>query len=167
MNKEKLIYTEETALMFEKLGMTRMAGRVFGTLIVSKQESLSFDQICETLDASKGSISGTTKQLVEIGLIEPVSLPGDRKTYYRITKIELGDLLKSRMQMFSKFSENLTKGRSLRDKEDEVSQWLLEASTFYSWIGSEMDQVIDKWHDQKDEIIKQYQHSHGTKKEKQ
>lgn len=159
------MYTEESALMFEKLGMTRMAGRVFGTLIVSEQESLSFDQICETLDASKGSISGTTKQLVEIGLIEPVSLPGDRKTYYRITKVELGDLLKSRMQMFSNFSENLAKGRELRKKDDEVSKWLLEASTFYSWVGGEMDQVIDKWHEQKVEIIKRHQQNNGKEKE--
>jgi len=165
MMKDKLIYTEEAALIFEKLGMTRMAGRVFGTLVVSEKESLSFDEIRLTLDASKGSISSTTRQLTQIGLIEPLSLPGDRKTYYRVTKIELGEMLKSRMQMFAKFSKILKKGCSMRKQEDEISNWLLEASTFYSWVGGEMDQVIDKWHQQKDEIINRHQQKNGKEKD--
>ncbi len=88
--------------MLEKPGMT---GQVFGTLIVSEWESLCFDQICKILDASKGSINGTTKPLVEIGLIEPVSLPGDRKAYYRITKTELGNIEKPAADVYKVFRE--------------------------------------------------------------
>lgn len=162
MNREKLTYIEESGILFEQLGMTRMAGRVFGLLVISDRESLSFDQICEILDASKGSISGTTKQLAQTGLIRPVTLPGDRKTYYRVTEMELGDLIKSKMQMFSKLSRLLASGKLLKEQDDDLSQWLLEASTFYSWIGDEMDKVIDKWHKEKESIIqtslKEYEH---------
>lgn len=153
MNKDKLLFIEETGLIFEQMGMTRMAGRVFGYLTVCDQDAVSFDQIKTILDASKGSISGTTKQLIEIGFIEPVSLPGDRKTYFRVTKLELGNIIKSRMKMFSKFAGVLLKGRNLKEREDEVSDWLLESSTFYNWIGGEIDQIINKWHQEKDQIM--------------
>lgn len=160
MDNDKLTYVEESGLMFEQLGMTRMVGRVFGYLLVCDQDEVSFDQIRETLNASKGSISSTTRQLVQIGLIEPVSLPGDRKTYYKITHIELGNLLKSRMRLFSRFSETLNKARKVKKREDSVADWLLEATVFYSWVGSQIDEVIDKWHNEKAGIIKNYTDIH-------
>lgn len=155
MDSKKLEYIEETGLMFEQMGMTRMAGRVFGYLIVSEKDAESFEQIRQVLNASKGSISGTTKQLIQSGLIEPVSLPGDRKTYFKVTTIEMGCLIKSRMKMFEKFSQTLTKGRKLRQTDDYMSNWLIEAATFYNWIGDELDKVIDKWHCEKKTIVKQ------------
>lgn len=154
MGKGKLTFIEESGLMFEQFGMTRMIGRVFGYLLVCDQDQVSFDNIRKTLGASKGSISGTTRQLVQIGLIEPVSLPGDRKTYFRLTKLELGQLLKSRMELFKKFSKTLTKAMEVKERDDSVADWLLEASVFYSWVGGQMDEVIDKWHKEKDRIIK-------------
>lgn len=157
MDRKKLEYIEETGLMFEQMGMTRMAGRVFGYLIVSDNDAESFEQIRQALHASKGSISGTTKQLIQSGLIEPLSLPGDRKTYFRVTTIEMGSLLKARMKMFGKFSQTLSRGRELSQADNPMSDWLLEAATFYSWIGDELDKVIDKWHDEKDSIIKNYE----------
>ncbi len=153
MDKDKLTFIEESGLMFEQMGMTRMIGRVFGYLMVCDENAVSFDQIREALGASKGSISGTTRQLIQIGLIEPVSLPRDRKTYFRITKIELGNLLKTRFQLFAKFADTLAKGRELKKKDDDVAQWLLEASTFYHWIGGEIEGIIEKWHRNKEQII--------------
>lgn len=161
MDKKKLTFIEESGLMFEQLGMTRMVGRVFGYLLVSDQDEVSFEQIREVLGASKGSISGTTRQLIQIGLIEPVSLPGDRKTYFRITELELGKLLKSRMELFGRFSKTLANARNVKNREDSVAGWLLEASVFYGWIGDQIDEVIDKWHREKDQIIKT---KIGTKK---
>lgn len=141
--------------MFEQFGMARMVGRVFGYLLICDEDAVSFDQIREVLNASKGSISSTTKQLVQIGLIETVSLPGDRKTYFKVTDIELGKMLSQRMKFFENFSELLGKGRKLKNREDDVSDWLRDASFFYSWIGDEIEQSILKWHHEKENIIKQ------------
>ncbi len=155
MDKEKLTYIEETGLVFEQLGMTRMAGRVFGFLAVSDKEEASFDDIREGLNASKGSISGTAKQLKNAGLIEPVSLPGDRKTYYRISKMEVGNILRARLTLFKTFSDNLEKGLILREKNDEIAGWLREVSAFYSWVGDKISDVISTWETEKKNIIKE------------
>jgi DNA-binding MarR family transcriptional regulator len=153
MDTDKLNFIEESGLVLEKLGMTRMAGRVFGYLMICDEDQVSFDDIRKALDASKGSISATTKQLVYSKLVEQVSIPGDRKTYFRISRKKAGGMLKERLKLFTMFSELLSKGLSIKQKDDEVSDWLLEVSTFYSWVGDEFDQIIDKWEAHKAEII--------------
>jgi DNA-binding MarR family transcriptional regulator len=166
MEKEKLTFIEESGLMFEELGMTRMSGRVFGFLLVCDEDEVSFNQIRVVLNASKGSISTTTRQLIHAGLVEPVSLPGDRKTYFRVTKIELGQLLKNRMQLFKKLSDTFRTGIQVKEREDSVSEWLLEASVFYSWIGSQLDEVIDNWNRDKRDIINKYCNGYETEGKK-
>ena len=157
MDKKQLNYIEENGILFEKLGMTRMAGRVFGYLIVSDNSEDSFEDIRRALKASKGSISGTTKQLVNAGFIQPVSLSGDRKTYYRLNKIEVGKILEGRLDLFVKFSEMTSKGRELRSGEDELTDWLRETSTFYDWVGGEIKEIINKWERDKQKIIEHYE----------
>lgn len=164
MNEKQLNYIEENGILLERLGLTRMAGRVFGYLIVSDKMEASFDDIRLALKASKGSISGTTKQLVNAGFLQPVSLPGDRKTYYRLNKIEVGKILESRLELFAKFSDMTSKGRSIRDSEDEVTEWLKETSTFYDWIGGEIREIIKKWERDKKKIIENYENKQKKQK---
>lgn len=164
MDKKQLNYIEENGILFERLGMTRMAGRVFGYLIVSDKMEASFDDIRLALKASKGSISGTTKQLVNAGFLQPVSLPGDRKTYYRLNKIEVGKILESRLELFAKFSDMTSMGRSIRDSEDEVTEWLKETSTFYDWVGGEIREIIKKWERDKKKIIENYENKQKKQK---
>lgn len=153
MKKNKLEYIEETGLVFEGFGMTRMAGRVLGFLLVCDKDAVSFDEIRETLHASKGSISGTTKQLINVGMVEQVSLPGDRKTYYRISRTKVGKILRARISQFTKLAETFEKGLEVKNRDDEVSEWLNEISAFYKWVGTEIEVIIDKWEVKKDEII--------------
>lgn len=164
MDEKQLKYIEENGIFFESLGMTRMAGRVFGYLIVSDNNEASFDEIRLALKASKGSISGTTKQLVNVGFLQPVSLPGDRKTYYRLNKLEVGKILEGRLQKFDKFSEMISKGGSLRKKEDDLSEWLKEISTFYDWVGDEIREIINKWERNKKKIIVNYENKQKKQK---
>lgn len=164
MTEKKLQYIEEAGMAFELFGMTRMAGRILGYLIVCDKESVSFNEIMDALKASKGSISGTTKQLIAIGFVEPVSLPGDRKTYYRISNMKVGSILKARIQLFLKFADVLDKGRSLKEKNDRVSEWTLEVSSFYKWFGDEIDLVLQKWEKEKVNIIKQKTNDNENKK---
>lgn len=153
MDSKKLAYIEECGLAFELFGMTRMAGRIFGYLIVSDKDVVSFEEIREALRASKGSISGTSKNLIHVGFIEPVSLPGDRKTYFRISRQKAGRMLKERTALFLKFGNLLDKGRVLKGREDIVSEWLLEVSSFYRWMVDEVEIVTEKWEKAKETYI--------------
>lgn len=154
MEKEKLNYIEEFGLLFEDFGATRMSGRIFGLLIVTEKEAVSFDEIKEILKASKGSISQNVRSLVTMGFVKAVALPGDRKTYYRVTPIDVTTTLTGRMQKFKLFSDTLKKGKQLKDTDDSVTEWLTEASAFYDWAGEQIEKmVINEWPKIKDKVI--------------
>jgi DNA-binding transcriptional regulator GbsR (MarR family) len=76
-------FVERFALVLESDGFPRIAGRIFGYLILSDDE-VSLDDLAAVLGASKASASVNTRMLEDKGLIERVSKPGDRRDYYRI-----------------------------------------------------------------------------------
>jgi DNA-binding transcriptional regulator GbsR (MarR family) len=153
MNPRKLTYIEEAGLYFEKMGMTRMAGRIFGFLVVCDCDAASFDEIKEALDASKGSISTNLKQLLQAGLVEVQSLPGNRRTYYRVNKMPFSDLMRARMKFMTEFSTLLTKAQALKEREDDVSLWLTETAAFYLWMEAHIEEMMRRWDLEKDEFI--------------
>lgn len=75
-------FVERIAVAMEADGLPRIAGRIFGLLLLS-EEVLSLDSITEAIGASKASASVNTRLLEQRGLIERVSLQGDRRDYYR------------------------------------------------------------------------------------
>lgn len=144
-NKEQFI--EETGLLIEALGMTRMSGRIFGALLVSEKEMISFYELVELLQASKSSISTNTRALLTIGFIRMITLPADRKTYYALNEnINWGGLLRNRMKMLNLFKILLKKAWELRDdKYDKTSDWTAGAIEFYEWTEKVMSEMIDDY----------------------
>jgi len=154
MDSEKLQHIEDTALLFEQSGMTRMAGRIFGYLLICDRDAVSFDQIRHVLQASKGSISTNLKQLQQTGLIEQTTYPGDRKTYYRASRVQIGDITASRLNLMEKFAELFSKARELKSRDDDVSEWLRETAVFYNWMEQKMEEMMAEWETEKEEIKK-------------
>jgi len=154
MDSEKLQHIEDTALLFEQSGMTRMAGRIFGYLLICDRDAVSFDQIRHVLQASKGSISTNLKQLQQTGLIEQTTYPGDRKTYYRASRVQIGDITASRLNLMEKFAELFSKARELKSRDDDVSEWLRETAVFYKWMEQKMEEMMAEWETEKEEIKK-------------
>lgn len=155
MRKKKLNHIEEAGLLFEQTGMTRMAGRIFGYLLICDEDAVSFDQIREVLQASKGSISTNLKQLVQTGLIEQKMIPGDRKTYYRASQIHISEIMKSRLNLMEKFVDLFSKSRMLKSRDDDVSEWLYESACFYRWMEDRMEELMDRWENEKKEILEE------------
>ena len=51
---DKQHFVEEVALVFEEIGLIRMAGRILGWLLISNPPYQSADELAEALQASKG-----------------------------------------------------------------------------------------------------------------
>lgn len=144
---ERSAYIEETGLFFETLGLTRMAGRILGYLMVSDKEMASFEELTQVLQASKSSISTNVKACVNTGFIKPVTHPGDRKTYYMLSPdVSWVDLFRKRTEQLKYLKRLFDTGLSLRtNKKDSTSHWLNNAVEFYEWIIAEFPGVLDKW----------------------
>src|SRR5690349_97693 len=76
-------FIEQIAVLLETDGLPRVAGRLFGLLLVT-EELRSLDDLAEQLGVTKASISVNARLLEQKGVVERVSMPGDRRDYYRI-----------------------------------------------------------------------------------
>lgn len=91
--KQKLV--ERIGIHFEKkMGITPLAARILGLLILSPSEDFTFDDVTKITCASKSSISTNINLLLQLRSIEYFTKPGDRKRYFRASKNHLEIALK-------------------------------------------------------------------------
>src|SRR6476661_6660785 len=87
---------------FEEEGVPRIAGRLFGFLMLVEGDC-TLDEMAGSLKVSKGSISSNARLLEDWGVAERITRPGDRRDYYRIAP-DMSERLVSRqiarMQLF-------------------------------------------------------------------
>ncbi|MFP4064315.1 MAG: GbsR/MarR family transcriptional regulator [Bacteroidales bacterium] len=144
---EKEHFIEDNGLLFEKLGVTRMSGRILGYLMVTDRDKVSFSEFTEALKASKSSISTNLKMLLHIGFVKPLTIPGERKTYYMLSPdMDWGAYFSERLEMMKIMNNMFKKGLSLRSgHKDNAAQWLQEAIEFYSFFIEEFPAMLKRW----------------------
>ena len=139
-------FVEEMGLYFEQLGLPRMAGRVLGWLLISDPPHQSMPELVEALLASKASISNTTRLLIQIGLIERISLPGRRRDYFRIKPNAWSQLVKDEMLKLTAIRKLADRGlRLLDDRDPRFKQRLQEMRDLYAFFERELPPVIERW----------------------
>ena len=151
MNNESQIeekhFVEEVGILFEQTGLPQMAGRIFGWLLISDPPHQSTAELAEALIASKGSISTTTRLLIQNGLIERVCLPGIRHDYFRLRPdawqhaVRRG--LEDEIKMFRQLAEHGLE--LLTSKTHLTSKWLEEMRDVYTFLEREFPVLLERW----------------------
>ncbi len=144
---------EEFGIAFEQTGLPRMAGRIFGWLLVADSPHQSASQLAEALTASKGSISTSTRLLIRIGLIERLSLPGVRHDYFRLCPdwwqrvIRHG--LEDEIMMFRRLAE---RGLQVVGDKNPVGRKCLEnMRDIYAFLEREFPSLLARWEQKPEE----------------
>ncbi|TYC12076.1 MarR family transcriptional regulator [Bizionia gelidisalsuginis] len=70
----------------ERAGLSPLASRIYALLTMTSYDGLTFDEIKESIEASKSSISVNIKVLLQLRYIEYYTKPGDRKRYFKVSK---------------------------------------------------------------------------------
>lgn len=147
---EQKHFVEEVGLLFEMVGLPRMAGRVFGWLLISNPPHQSPSELAAILQASKGSISTMTRLLVQIGLIERISLPGQRRDYFRIKLNAWSELTKQRMAQITAFRQLAERGLELLQEADpNLRHRLEEMRDMHAFCERELPLMLDRWEQQR------------------
>ena len=150
MNKlrdEEKNFIEEVGIVFEQTGLPRMTGRIFGWLLISDPPYQSSAELAEVLMASKGSISTTTRLLIQIGLVERFVIPGERHDHFRLRQDALRRTIRHGLEdeigMFRKLAEH---GLELMGRESSVRrQWLEEMHDRYVFLEQEFPALVERW----------------------
>jgi len=147
---EEMQFVEEVGRAFEETGMPRMAGRIFGSLLIAEPPHQSPDQLAKSLLASKGSISSITRLLIEVGLIERYSMAGVRHDYFRVKEDAcrhmVGHGIEDEIKMMHRLAH---RGLALLGKQKRVFTLLQEMNDLYDFLERELPALIERWEREK------------------
>lgn len=143
---EKEAFIEEMGLLMAGLGLPRMAGRVFGALLLADPPEMTAEELAETLRASRGSISAATRMLERAGIIDRVRRPGERRDRYRNRPDAWNETLKARFTVIGVFKAMAEKGLGLLDTDDlEVRRGLVEMRDYFAHWERELPEILARW----------------------
>jgi len=139
-------FIEDMGILFEEMALPRMAGRIFGWLLMCEPPHQSAEELANVVEASKGSISSTTRLLIQSGVVERMGLPGNRGTYYRIKPGSWPELMRARMAHLTALRKLGDRGLALMaGKEPKLRQRLQELRDLYAFLEQEIPAVLDRY----------------------
>ena len=143
-------FVEEVGVFFEQLGTTRMAGRIFGRLLISVPPHQPVDDLARALHASKGSISTATRYLIQVGLIERIGVPGERRDYFCMKSNVWVNVLRQRISTVALFEELARRGLDLLEGESpEVRERLEEVLDYCTFVDEELPGLLERWEERR------------------
>lgn len=132
--------------MFEQVGLPRMAGRIFGWLLISHPSHQSHSELAEVLQASKGSISMMARLLMQLSLIERVVIPGDRRDYFQIKPNAWSQVMQQQLIRVTAFRKLAEQGlQILNDAPVSQQQRLQEMHDIHTFWEHELPLLYQRW----------------------
>ncbi len=142
---EEKHFVEDISLHFEQMGLPRMAGRVLGVLLIYDPPAQSLTDLCEILQASKSSVSTTTRLLTEMGLIERVASPVPRQVYFQFKPGGWLVFIRQHLRLWASLHQLAEQGLELlQDRDPELRERLQEAHDMFSAIEDELPALLER-----------------------
>lgn len=141
-------YVEEIGLFFANAGLPRMPGRILGWLLVCEPAHQSADELAHALRASSGSVSMAMQMLVRAGAVERHTVPGSRRTYYRLRPGFWLHEAEEKAKQAAQWRKLADRGLSmLADEGADRSQRLKEMRDMYAFLEQEYARIDRRWRD--------------------
>ncbi len=137
-------FVEQVGLVFESVHLPRMAGRVFAALLIGPASGLTAGELAATLDASKGSMSSSTRLLEQNGLIERDVLPPDRRDRFVVKADAWTRFLRDRLGTIRSLHALAEEGLTLLEPSSDPRR-LREVHDLYEFLENELPSVLARW----------------------
>jgi DNA-binding transcriptional regulator GbsR (MarR family) len=139
-------FVEEMGQFLASLGMTPMAGRMWGWLLICEPAEQTAAEIAEALQASRGAISGTARLLANAGLVRRSTRPGDRKEYFSAPAEALDSMLMSAASLYRQMRRIAERGlAAIEDRPAESKARLEEFRDVMGFVEVEVPRVIARF----------------------
>jgi DNA-binding transcriptional regulator GbsR (MarR family) len=150
MNAQTTDFIERMGLALESDGLPRIAGRIFGLLLVS-EDCRSLDELAAELRVSKGSVSTNARLLEQRGVLERNSRPSDRRDYYRVPPDLFSQTMAQRLARWQRFHEAIGEARtSLPIRSRKVLHRLEEYQAAYDFMSEVIQEGLARWRDERE-----------------
>jgi DNA-binding transcriptional regulator GbsR (MarR family) len=145
MDRATAHFIETMGLALESDGLPRIAGRIFGLLLVS-EEARSLDDLAAELQVSKASVSTNARLLEQRGVLEQVGRPADRRDYYQVPRDLFSHTMAQRLARWQRFHEAVTSARTnLPIQSPEVLKRLEEYGEAYAHMSRVIRDALARW----------------------
>ena len=113
-------------------GAPRALMRVLGWMVVCESPDQTATDVQKELGLSAGSVSTSLRYLGEMGLIERVSRPGDRRIFYRLNTDGWEVLLQKRFRAFNEI--RVVADKAVRSAAGEANDRLQEMRDTWAFL---------------------------------
>ena len=138
-------FIEEMGQFLGGYGMTPMAGRMWGWLLLCDPPEQTAAEIAEALQASRGSVSGTARILASAGFIRRTTRRGDRREYFSSPPEALDSMLSNAGIIYRRLREIAEHGLAASGNSASAEARLREFYEVVSFIEVELPRVIDRF----------------------
>ncbi|MDH3260265.1 MAG: MarR family transcriptional regulator [Acidimicrobiia bacterium] len=144
VDRDERQFTEEMGALFERSGSPRMAGRVWGYLLIVNAEQVSAADLAEALNASPSSISAATRFLLGLGLLDRTRMPGERRDYFTIHHGAILNLVRYRLEALT--PKNMAaRALEIFGERNVARPHLEELNEVYTWFADEFAALVDRF----------------------
>lgn len=145
MNSANRRVVENFGILLEAEGYSRIAGRLFGFLLLAP-DAVSLDDLAMELEVTKASVSTNIRLLEERGIVERIGVPGDRRDYYRIGDDILARSVEHRVAKIQRFRDAVGAARTTLSISDKrVKHRLAAIDEAYSHLAEYMTGALVSW----------------------
>lgn len=145
MDREQRTFVERMGQSAETDGMSPIAGRLFALLLLS-DEPCSLDDLAAALEVSKASVSTDARRLLDRGIVERVTRPGDRRDYYELAPDFFAQVVRSRIARWRRIHQLIGPLRHPRARlSPVVRQRIASIDEVDSFVVERLDAALAAW----------------------
>ena len=137
-------FIERIGLSVEADGLPRIAGRIMGFFVIHGGP-VSFTELADRLQVSRGSVSTNARLLASLGIIEKISLPGDRQNYYQLSERPYVRLIEGYIKRQQDMEAVVKEVQTQMPTTTRATRARLrELHTFYKTAAEQLQQLVVK-----------------------
>jgi biotin operon repressor len=142
-------FVESIGGYFSQYGLPAIGGRLMGLAMVTDQP-LSLDDMANALGVSRASVSNNIRMLKAIGFVEQISLPNDRRDYYRCSTDPWGAALRADIVGADTLADVARRGLLAIHDEDGLARAHIEdLLDFVDFYIEEGRGVLQRWRERR------------------
>lgn len=146
LNEQQREFINDFAAAWDQFGGQQLQGRILALLYVAEDPELGANDIVEALGVSRGSVSQTTRQLIQLRLIQRVSRPGERRDFYRAGANAWAEAARSERARLGPFLDLLQRGLNLHNTSPpERHRPITNAIAFLEDYDEALRSFLEQW----------------------
>ncbi|MFT4122402.1 MAG: MarR family transcriptional regulator [Microbacteriaceae bacterium] len=146
----RIAFAFDFATMWTGSGASMMDGRVLGYLMIMRQPYISSADLARVLTASSGSVSMSTRRLVDAGFIKRHIIPGDRSHYFHADVDIWGSWLAGERRYLDRQRARIQDGMALLEGSDDPGDQdalrrMRNGRDYMAWLRDYHYKMLEAW----------------------